>query len=573
MKKKMKLDKRIEDYVANLIAIIIIIIVGIYRWQDMDMLAVFGDEFGYWGNAAIIAGYDWKPLMAENSYYSIGYSLLILPLMLIRNYALAYHLAIVLNILLTIGCFWCARYIVAHLFKDASKIKQVCSSLVSVLTVNIIVQMRVAWDEVLLCFLMWFSIVLMINIQESYKAAKLVVISLVLIYMVMVHQRFLPVVLLFILIMMVQYRTKADWKKIVIFLITFAVLYIVYKYIQSFQIAKIYSNSASSETNTISGNFMKGYLWALFDIFSVMVSLWAKFIMYNVSTGFTFLAASMIAIKSFFMKDGEEIVKYNVIRYIWLSGVIMLCLTAVQSRGIERADLIVYTRYFDFTVGPMILVGINCLDEKKMSCKVCLLLSWIFSWFSVGYIYDFIYSMEGGFNYICSPIMAGNIIWFDMYMNNLRIVKSLTCKVFFGIGLLLFLYIKRKSDKLLVVGITISIFIINIILANKASDEVHNWRRHFREDTLALAAGIDDSDTEIYFIADQDNLELLNLMKELQYVLHDRTITVIDDEQLLSIAAEEYYVITIEEYNKKDFDLIVSSNVHQANLYYVKERD
>ena len=566
------LYKKIEYYALDLIVVMLILIAGTYHWKDMDVLAVFGDEFGYWGNAAILTGFDWKSLMAETSYYSIGYSLLILPILFMKNYVLAYHLAIILNILLTIGCFLCARYISARLFNNESRIKQICSSLVSVLTVNVIVQMRVAWDEVLLCFLMWLSIVFMIKLHESYKAAKLIITSLMLIYMVMVHQRALPVAFLFILIMLVQYYTKADWKKIILFLITCTVLYIIYEFIKTFQIAKIYSNSASSDVNTISGNTVKGYLQSLFDVFSVMASLGAKFIMYNVSTGFTFLAVSIIAIKNFFVKADEEIAKCNVIRYIWLSGVIMLCLTAIQSRGLGRADMIVYTRYFDFTIGPMLLIGINYLDVKKMSCKICLLISWMVSWFSIGSIYDVIYDIGGNFNYICSPIMGGNILWFDEYMKNPIIVKSLTRKVIFGIGLLLFLYIKRKSNKLLA-GITMSVLILNFILANKASDGINSWREHFREDSIALAAGMANSDAEIFFIEDPDNLELLNLVRELQYVLHDRTITVIGDEQVFDITADEYYIITIEEYNKKNFDLIVSSDVHQANLYYVRERD
>ncbi len=578
MKKIGTINNRIFFPFMDLIAVIIISMVGIYHWKDMDMLAVFGDEFGYWGNASFLAGYAWESLMAETVYYSIGYSLFILPIMFIKNYAMRYHIAIILNITLVIGCYFCARYITAYMFKNESKIKKVCSSLVSALTVNVIVQMRVAWDEIMICFLMWLSIVLMINIHKAYKNYKLVAISFLLIYMVMTHQRTLPVVLIFISIMLFEYRHKVDWKKSVSLLVVFIILYVGYKYIKSFQIANIYSGSSNADINnyTISGNLIKGYLQVIYNNFqTITVSLWAKFVMYNISTGFTFLLASAVAINSFFNKAKEENDKCNVIRYIWLSGVAMMCLTAIQMRGSSRADLVVYTRYFDFTIGPMILIGINYLDEKKIGCEVCILLSIVLSLLSIGNIYDFIYNAENDFNYICSPIIAGNIIWFDKWfdksMINLNIIKALTGKVILEVGILVFLYIKKKSDKFVIITTT-GILLVSIILANHASDAVNGWRDFFREDVATLTEGMIHSDAEIYFMMNEENLKYLNLMRELQYVLCDKTITKINEDKLLDVETRECYIIATEKYDRNDFELIVSTNTYKVNLYYVQGR-
>ncbi len=573
VKKIESINNRIVSYFMDLIAVIIISVIGIYHWKDMDMLAVFGDEFGYWGNASFLAGYDWKSLMSETAYYSIGYSLCILPIMFIKNYVVRYHIAIILNIILVIGCYFCARYIAVYIFKNESKIKQVCSSLVSVLTVNVIVQMRVAWDETMICFLMWFSIVLMINIHKSYKSYKLIVISILLIYMIMTHQRTLPIVLIFILIMLIEYRHKIDWKKSFLLLVAFMILYVGYKYAKAFQITNIYSDSANADINnyTISGNLIKRYLQAIFNNFqTIVISLWAKFVMYNICTGFTFLITSVVTIKSFINKTGEENNKCNVIRYIWISGIIMMCLTAIHVSGTSRADLVVYTRYFDFTIGPMILVGINCLDEKKVNYRIYLLLSLAFSLLSISNIYDYIYSAENGFNYICSPIIAGNILWFDEYMKESNVIKALTCKVILEIGVLIFLYIKWKSEKIMV-AVTTSILIVTIILANYTSDAVNRWREYYREDTITLSENITDSDIEVYFILDENNTNLLNLMMELQYVSDKKSIVKINKEKLHNILSDEYYLITTEKYDRKDFELIISSNVHKVNLYYVKK--
>ncbi len=59
---------------------------------------MFNDEFGYWGNAATIAGWNWNELLALTPYYSIGYSLMLVPLFKLGLTSVQmYRIAILMN--------------------------------------------------------------------------------------------------------------------------------------------------------------------------------------------------------------------------------------------------------------------------------------------------------------------------------------------------------------------------------------------------------------------------------------------------------------------------------------------
>ena len=65
------------------------------------------DEFCYWSYAAGLAGYDWSDIASLGSYYSYGYSLILLPVFLIfKDGVIAYRAAMVVNIALLAVCFF-----------------------------------------------------------------------------------------------------------------------------------------------------------------------------------------------------------------------------------------------------------------------------------------------------------------------------------------------------------------------------------------------------------------------------------------------------------------------------------
>ena len=62
------------------------------------------DEFGYWNNAAKIIGLDWSDVAFGQSRYAYGYSLLLVPILVLlkSNPLMLYKVAITLNVVLLV---------------------------------------------------------------------------------------------------------------------------------------------------------------------------------------------------------------------------------------------------------------------------------------------------------------------------------------------------------------------------------------------------------------------------------------------------------------------------------------
>ena len=75
-----------------------------YGIRKICGFTMYPDEFGYWASAAEAAGYDWSEVASLGSYYSFGYSLILLPILkLFGGGVLAYRAAIAVNMLCMLG--------------------------------------------------------------------------------------------------------------------------------------------------------------------------------------------------------------------------------------------------------------------------------------------------------------------------------------------------------------------------------------------------------------------------------------------------------------------------------------
>ena len=95
-----------KSYKVDMFFMILIFGVCIWNIRDYDCIRSV-DEFGYFGVAASLAGWDWKEMMATSNYYSFGYSLILVPLIWIAQIGISmsrvYKIVIVLNAFLLVG--------------------------------------------------------------------------------------------------------------------------------------------------------------------------------------------------------------------------------------------------------------------------------------------------------------------------------------------------------------------------------------------------------------------------------------------------------------------------------------
>ena len=566
MTQKINCNKRV---VCNVLAFLIIIILAVCNWEKADCLAIFGDEFGYWGNAASISGFNWNSLMSETLYYGFGYSLLIAPFLFIKNYILRYHLAILLNVVMVWLAFLCAEYIDYNIFGEKNWFRIAGESLISVLTISTITNLSVAWAESVVTLLMWGTVALLTSIVKEMKNWKIILLSVLLAYMVMVHQRNLPVVLLCILFCFIYFFENKKGKELIVFFVIFIIFYVSYKYLKNMQVSTIYSNSVASETNNyaISFSFLEEYLSSHLDgIKDFLVSLGAKGVILILSTGFTFLCAVRYALITLLKK--EEDFKYKwVLLFIVLSGVSMTFLTAMQAQGIYRQDTVVYSRYFDFTVGPIILVGINSIEKSRKNLPY-IALSALFCIVTLGKIYNYIFEAIGGFNYICSPLIGATLSWNDSHINNTDILIKIVIAITIAGALLLLYYCYNVKTWKRIVAFCI-VFMIVIFSSNQVEEKVNGWRNYVSSEAFELNEILKETDKQIYYIYDEENVEYLNVLRELQYILADRQLVKVEDS-FKNESNCDCYVISL--YDNLGYNVLANTSRQNISIYEVKKR-
>ena len=176
----------------------------------------YPDEFGYWANAAGWLGYDWSSLTALGSYYSFGYSLLLVPILKLAPDGLtAYRCAVALNVLLQGTSVFALYGIFRRMFPKLHEQTVVCGAgIASFYPVWMFYGLSTLAEGLLFCLYVWI-VYLLLRVAEKPGTAKVLLLALFLLYLVFVHMRTVGVaaagvfVLLCLLLREPAYRRKA----------------------------------------------------------------------------------------------------------------------------------------------------------------------------------------------------------------------------------------------------------------------------------------------------------------------------------------------------------------------------
>ena len=81
--------------------IILVMALCMYGIMGVFGFSAFPDEFGYWTPAAAMLGYDWSSITSLGSYYSYGYSaVLVFVLAIFKDPIVTYRAAVIVNLIL-----------------------------------------------------------------------------------------------------------------------------------------------------------------------------------------------------------------------------------------------------------------------------------------------------------------------------------------------------------------------------------------------------------------------------------------------------------------------------------------
>lgn len=540
----MKIRDKNTECLIPIVAIIIIAVLCLLNIGRLNYAAVLNDEFGYWGNAASIAGYDWKDLIAETPYYAWGYSIWLVPIIALfpGRPILWYKLAIVLNIVfLSVSYGLCCK-VAKKIFPGVSLKILYAVSLIVIIYPSNIVYAQVAWSETLLYLLMWVAVWLFLKLEElfSYKLLLLEIVTLV--YMYCVHARTIGVLgvgvcfLFFILL-----KNK---KHPALYLAIIAVIgcgYFMNSCVKHIQLSQLWENSTTSQLNNVAvnSNTALSYLNLLTSNLRLFLdSLGGKLIYLLIGTGATLFISVGVVIK--------QLVKLKTTKYTEKSFLMTkcFCLSAlIVAYGLDalqmmawagRKDCIVYSRYMENALGPVLLFSIIYAVVYVKDSRILLGIAAVILGIGIRSVYWRVLEADSFFNSICSPIVGG---FYDA--SNKDVDKAflyiILVYALFVVVLIGSTFVKKTNYRFIIIFVLF--FSGYVVLGNKCNIYMNTARDGFDQFVLPIYNDISEnySDREIYYIKNAD-LDLYSMNpKYLQFLIANRSIHVIGWEEFEEI--------------------------------------
>lgn len=546
-------------FIIDIIAVCVICFWGIRVISDLNYIAVLNDEFGYWGNAAVTCGYKWNELLELTPYYSMGYSFLLIPIILIfKTSTQWYKMAIALNvIMLCISFFLCCR-IGERLFREKSRPLIHLMSLVVILYPSNMIYAHVAWSETFLYFLFWIQTYLIIKLDENYSNIRLFALLVVSFFGYLSHGRNIInlIITLIMILTLLIIRCKDNCRRILFFCVLVIGLFICVKFVNRWQINNLYANSGAASLNQISTNsatIQKYLLMLVGNIYSYCKSLMYKFVVFTWGTMLTGLFAIVYVYetaKKYIQNRSGELI----LSKIWMAAVPIMTIaaTALQIGVTERKDAAVYTRYFEHTIGPLMLIGL----------AVCIMYARKYKWILTTYVLlevlviyksaHLIFHNQGAFNSICSPIV-GAIYDYSQSQNEfigiMLAMAIIPWLIYFAAGYIEEGYILKSLVK---GGIWIGFLVVFSWLMIQGETFMKITRECFDTEYVPLAEYMKKNSKTIYYYLNSDeDTTYCVYPKYIQFMSPDTEIKVIYEKDLESLTGNNYYIIGTKFVNKE----------------------
>lgn len=364
--------------ILHIVCLGLILFLSLLSWNKLGIITIVDDEFGYWGNAAQMAGLQWDSLLAESAYYSYGYSILLVPLFWLEVEAtIKYKIAVLLNIVLLLGSFELAVHAGKILFAAQKKWTLFLAALMVTLFSNNIFQVYIGAPEALLYFLFWCVLVSLLHVLQKQRKRDIIFLVLSTVYSYAVHNRSIGVVVVVAVVMLgltIKFRKERYGKYLLGGLVFLFLLFACAEIAREFVINHWYQNNQSVAVNDYSGQVVK--LLSIFSLKGMVIfglSLAGKLFSQGVGS---FLYSFLIftwCLKLVFQKWKEKCFHCSwedyIVLFLALCYLAEIAINAIHKNATPRsmtAGRIMMGRYTDFVIGPILLVGICRLIDRAV---------------------------------------------------------------------------------------------------------------------------------------------------------------------------------------------------------------
>lgn len=376
--------EHMRNSILLVIAAGIVLMVSLWGMNEHLSITILGDEFGYWQGAAFFSGKDWSEVGATNGYFSYGYGLLLAPIMLIwgSDSVAMFHAALILNAILLSSCVYAAYLLIGYLADNIKGLVRVIIAIMVVLYPSNVVYSATTLSEILLTALVWWYLVLAIHYIEKQKVIQAIGLTVMSAYMYAVHHRCVTVIVVTVLLIGWTYRKMLLSRKMIVLVAILFFSFLIFRGIKSEYISSFWNGNTLGEGKTLGNNNPLGELDKVKRILTsgegfrdAIYSFVGKIYYISVATTGLVILGTLYSIKVLMQKKREEISNDNkmlaiMVIFLLFFFAFAIDVVSVSSAFSGRADLLIYGRYMEYTIGPMIVLGIiylfNMLDFKEI---------------------------------------------------------------------------------------------------------------------------------------------------------------------------------------------------------------
>lgn len=329
------------------------------------------DEFGYWSYAAGLAGYDWSDIASLGSYYSYGYSLILLPVFLIfKDGVIAYRAAMVVNIALLAVCFF-IRQKMGRTFYAAA----------AVFYPTWLFYAGTTFAEILLVTLYLTTCMLLLKYLQTDNKRYMALMLAAMFYMYLVHLRAIGVLVSGTAVLLLynirkysirKYIMRNGGRKVRSVLVPAAAAAVILAvgllmglFIKNYWTGMVYGDTADTlkNANDYAGQFEKiAYIFSIEGLKNLIISVSGKILYLGLASYGIAYFGIIYAVRRVREK------KYFPL-FVLLTTVEALMICAIYTIRPGRVDTLTYGRYHEYVMPVLLMMGIKELGSKAVSAK------------------------------------------------------------------------------------------------------------------------------------------------------------------------------------------------------------
>lgn len=370
--------QRIPHWAADVLCSLVAVAAVCLRAGRYYAPTVMPDEMGYWCAGAFFAGFSWSDVMASSPYYSFGYGLVLAPLFhLFEDPVWMFRAAIALNGLFLAGVYLLTAAVIRRLALPIGACGRRLAALALSLYSYQVYNAQATQPDTVMVFFFWLLVWLLCGLLRSGRLWQTAAIAATAIYLFTLHMRNLGILIALCLLYLALCLCGVLQKRhlLVLSLVLAAGLAAAFWW-KDFYTACIWQGSAVAEINNTSTVFgTTAHLLSLTGLIQLAINMLGRIFYLGCSTFLLFLLAVWQILRS--LATALRTRKLQPLH--WVQGFCLL--TMLGEMGISslfmidptRTDQILYGRYHEQVLGPLLLFGVAAL--AKLSVKAPALLA------------------------------------------------------------------------------------------------------------------------------------------------------------------------------------------------------